>query len=91
MSETTNTPTPVVPTQLKLNAGEITEQLKGYLAQAEKSLNQLASNIEAGERQITEWRKIQLMIVGQKQVVVDLLSKIVEAPAAPTTTETASS
>ena len=81
MSDTPTTTTPAAPVQLKLNATEIAEQLKANLAQADQSLTQLASNIEAGERQIAEWRRVQLLIIGRKQTVVDLLTKIVEQPA----------
>ena len=84
MSETTNTPTPQ-PLTLKLNASEIVTQLQGYLKQADQSLQQLQSNLDAGQRQVDEWKRMQLVLVGQRQVVIDLLNKTVDIPAAPAT------
>ena len=74
-------------TNLKLNAAEIVTQLNQYQAQADKSLNQLQTNIDAGTKQLEEWKKMQLILVGQRQVVLDLLGKVVEPPA-PTTNAT---
>jgi hypothetical protein len=70
------------PLTFKLNPAEVVEQLRGYYNQAEQSLANLQNNIDAGNRQLDEWKRMQLMIVGQKQVVADLLNKIVEAPQA---------
>ena len=75
------TPTPA----FKLNAGEVVTQLQSYLKQAEQSLTQLGTNIETGQRQLDEWKRMQLMLVGQRQVTLDLLNKIVEIPSSTTT------
>ena len=77
MSDTTNTNIPA----LKLDAGQVVEQLQSYLKQADQSLQQLQNNIDAGTRQLDEWKRMQLILVGQRQVVVDLLNRMIEAPA----------
>ena len=60
----------------KLSISDTVAKLKQYLENANKSLAQLQENINGANNQIQEWRKLELMIVGQKQVVADLLVKI---------------
>ena len=82
---------PVLPPSalnFKLSAPEILNQLRTYSEQAEKTLSQLQANIESGNNQIKEWQRMQLMIVGQKQLVADLVNKMVDTtPQAPETTK----
>ena len=54
---------------------EMVKTLKTYDESAKKSLEQLQTNIDNATNQITEWKKIQLMIVGQQQLLKDLISR----------------
>lgn len=83
-TETATLTPPAAPQSFKLTAAEVVAQLRGYYTQADLSQAQLQSNIEAANQKIDEWRRMHLMIAGQKQIVADLLNKIVDAPAAPT-------
>ena len=90
MSETNTTavvevgpPTP----QYKIGIEETVKTLLSYDAQAENSLTQLQANIDNANNQINEWRRIQLMIVGQRQLLKDLIGKTVELPKTEETTK----
>jgi hypothetical protein len=82
MSENT-TQAPV----FKMSIEDTVKTLQGYSVQAETSLSQLQTNIDSALKQIEEWRRIQLMIVGQKQLIADLISKTVETPKSATTAD----
>lgn len=69
-------PTPT----FKMTIEETVKTLQGYDTQAESSLAQLQTNIDNANNQINEWRRIQLMIVGQRQLLKDLISKTVQTP-----------
>jgi hypothetical protein len=62
---------------------ELVKTLNTYDESAKKSLDQLQTNIDNATNQITEWKKIQLMIVGQQQLLKDLISRA--KPTTPTT------
>ena len=91
MSEqaTLDTAATPVPT-FKMSIADTVKMLQGYLAQADSSLTQLQTNIDNATAQVNEWKRIQLMIVGQKQLIADIISKTVETPTpvAPTTEAT---
>ena len=66
--------------------------LQSYLQQADKSLANLDNSINSAHKQVDEWQRMKLMIVGQKQLIVDLINKTTAptTPApVPTSTETA--
>jgi hypothetical protein len=65
----------------KMTIDQTVQTYQGYMTQAESSLTQLQTNIDNANNQINEWRRIQLMIVGQKQLLKDLIDKTVETPA----------
>lgn len=83
----TGTPAPV----FKMNIDDAVKMLQNYWTQADKSLASLETNINNATNQVNEWKRIQLMLMGQKQLISDLLSKTVEAPkqvdAEPTSTK----
>ena len=60
---------------------QVVAQLQTYDTGAEKSLGQLEAKITEYTNQVTEWKRIQVAILGQRQLIKDLLNKTVEAPA----------
>ena len=91
MSEpnTTAVTTPEVPATYKMSIEETVNELHKYDKQAESSMAQLQTNIDNSEKQINEWRRVQLMIAGQRALLKDLISKTVEVTAPANTTTTA--
>lgn len=88
MSETPNTPVvepvPAIqtpPVTFKLSPTEVYSQLQSYLAQASQTLAKLQANIDAANKQVSEWNGMRLMVLGQKQVAEDLVKKLVDQPA----------
>jgi hypothetical protein len=80
MNEETKPELSSLPPVFKMQVGDIVKTLQSYAAQADGTLNQLQSNIDTYTKQISEWNKMQIMIVGQKQLIADILSKTVELP-----------
>ena len=64
----------------KLTLDELVGKLQTYQGQADASLSQLKKNIDEANAQINEWQKLSLMIVGQKQLLKELLNMILESP-----------
>jgi esterase/lipase len=60
----------------QLSIEDTIKMLQNYHQQAETSITQIDNSINTANNQINEWKKMQLMILGQKQLIVDLLSKI---------------
>jgi hypothetical protein len=67
----------------KMSIADTVKMLQNYLTQADNSLAQLQNNIDSATNQVNEWKRIQLMIVGQKQLIADIISKTVDTPAPP--------
>lgn len=68
------------PIKTKMSIEDTVKMLQNYLGQADNSIAQLQTNIDSASNQVNEWKKLQLMIVGQKQLITDLLNKVVEMP-----------
>jgi len=79
MNEQATLDTPVIP-NFKMSTEQIVKLLQGYLAQADTSLTSLQSNIDDATNKLNEWKRMQLIIVGQKQLIQDILSKTVDTP-----------
>ena len=80
MSETINdtvqgTTGPGLP-EFRLSIDATYEMLQKYSASADSTLETLQKNIIAATNQINEWRRYELVIAGQKQLIKDLLTKI---------------
>lgn len=80
MSEqTTNTAQAPV---FKMSIGDTVKTLQTYLGQADSSLANLQATIDDLTSKTNEAKRMQLILIGQKQLILDLLNKTVEAPKA---------
>jgi hypothetical protein len=78
MSEST-TDTAQAPV-FKMTIADTVKTLQTYLGQADSSLANLQSTIDDLTSKTNEAKRMQLILIGQKQLILDLLNKTVEAP-----------
>lgn len=72
--QTVNTPDNITG-KTAVTIEEMTQLLHNYLSQAEASIKSLEDNITNANNQVQEWKKMQFMIIGQRQLLKDLLTK----------------
>lgn len=78
-ANTVNTETVAAPA-FKMSIDETVKMLQNYSVQADNSLTQLQTNIDNATNQLNEWKRMQLMIMGQRQLINDIISKTVVTP-----------
>lgn len=82
MADTEKNPTEAVLTgtasiapQIVLTADELVKQLNVYRSNANASLAKIQENIEKVTEQLNSLNKMRLMVLGQREIVNDLLAK----------------
>ena len=60
----------------KMTAAEVLKQVQTYKANAEASLAKLQQNTDRLTDQLNSLQKMRLMIMGQRELVLDLYNKI---------------
>ncbi|CAK0773743.1 hypothetical protein CCP3SC5AM1_880008 [Gammaproteobacteria bacterium] len=61
---------------IKMTPEEILNQINVYKANADESLGKLQQNIDKLADQLQNLQKMKLMVLGQREVVLDLLTKM---------------
>jgi len=61
---------------LKMSVEEVLAQVETYKTNADASLAKLQQGIEKQTEQLSQLQKMQLMIMGQRELVTDLLNKM---------------
>jgi NADH/NAD ratio-sensing transcriptional regulator Rex len=81
---------PDVPLTYNMSIEDTVKMLQVYDKQAEATMAQLQTNIDSATNQLNESRRIQLMLVGQRQLTKNLLEKAIgiQAPVSATATAT---
>ena len=64
----------------KITQEDTVKMLQTYQSNADNSLTQIKANIDNALNQIEEWKRMMLMIVGQKQLIQDILNKTISTP-----------
>lgn len=64
----------------KMSIADTVKTLQGYLVQVDSSLTTLQSTIDDLTSKTNDARRMQLILTGQRQLIVDLLNKTVEVP-----------
>ena len=73
----------------KITQEDTVKMLQTYQSNADNSLTQIKANIDNALNQIEEWKRMMMMIVGQKQLIQDILNKTIPTPEAnPAATST---
>ena len=66
---------------VSMTPAEVLKTVETYKAQAEASLAKLQQNIDKLTEQLNQLQKMRLMVLGQRELVLDLLNKMTGEPA----------
>ncbi len=83
MTETINTEAVITAPELpkikiKMTPEQILAEIKTYMDNADKSLQKIDESLQKVQEQLSNLQQMKLMISGQKALVIDLYSKMVE-------------